>query len=128
VRTSAGARRPRARSHAQASAASQLSVELCALTTSNCPCASARVMATRPAGRLRPIGSAVTGTRKRGASSTMREPAAASSTTSWPRARMPAASVRMRISWPPQPADASVCATDSGGDAGPTAYPGASAP
>ena len=36
------------------------------------------------------------------------------SVTRWPRSSMPRASVRMRISWPPQPQEFSVCTIDSG--------------
>ena len=61
-----------------------------------------------PRGRLRPIGSAVTGTPKRGASAKIRASRGQASSTRWPRAIIPAASVRMRISWPPQPSEASV--------------------
>ena len=39
--------------------------------------------------------------------------------TRWPRAISPRASVRMRISWPPQPMDDSVCTIVSGRGTGP---------
>ena len=55
-----------------ATAASQASVELCALIASTWRAARKRRSATRPCGRLRPIGSAVAGTPKRGASAKIR--------------------------------------------------------
>ena len=69
VRTNAGGRRLPSQNARQASAASQLSVELWLLTTSTRSLASTRRNATRPASVLRPIGKAMTGTLNRSASS-----------------------------------------------------------
>ena len=54
------------------------------------------------------VKEAVTGTLRLPASSKMRDSRGAIRCTSWPRSIMPRASVRMRISWPPQPKEFSV--------------------
>jgi len=77
VRTSTGAARRVRSSHTHASASSQASVELCALTMSTGFRASVATRLRTPRSRLRPIGSATIGTPNRGASATIRAPAAA---------------------------------------------------
>jgi hypothetical protein len=69
--------------------------------------------AATPRGCFSPIGSAIAGTPNRGASARMREPGGAEIITRGPRPMKPAASVSVRISWPPQPSDASVWAMAS---------------
>src|SRR5579871_1276536 len=66
-------------------------------------------MPHNPRSPLRSIGAATTVRPRFFASSYTRECGEAASVTSWPRASRPAASLMIRISWPPQPRDDSVC-------------------
>ena len=101
-----------------ARATSQESVELWVLITSHSLAAGCwriqPIMEIRPLTFFRPIGNASTGTPNRAASSCMRASCGHSRRTLWPRRIKPADSVRIRISWPPQPSDDSVWIIDSG--------------
>ena len=104
VRTSGGGRS----SNNDANATSHVSVELCVLTTSADVALSHRRSAKTPCKRLRPMGSATTGILRCCASTRIRASGGHKSVTRCPRRSIPSASVRMRISCPPQPHEASV--------------------
>src|SRR6267378_4780907 len=97
-----------------ASATSQESVELWVLMISGRTDLNARRIARTPRRLLRPMESARCGMARRSASARIPDPATAQISTSCPRAIIPCVSSSMRISWPPQPTEASVCAIRSG--------------
>ena len=71
-------------------------------------------MAQKPAQFFQAIGSVTVGMPRLTAAGAISASGGVTSTTLWPRAIMPAASVNIRISCPPQPVEDSVCRIESG--------------
>src|ERR1700680_5139737 len=101
---------------AQERAPSQLSVELCVLRMSiDCLWLDSQARRTqRSEGCFRRMPRGTAGTPERVAASYIGVSGGVRSVIRWPRSSIPRASVRMRISWPPQPAEFSVWTIESG--------------